>query len=66
MADRPQPYKKEKEFLAVNPLGLVPALEHKGKGSLYESDVLVEYLEDLYPDSPEHPSVAISSFGSAS
>jgi glutathione S-transferase len=50
-----QPYKKEKEFLEVNPLGLVPSLEHKGVGSLYESDVLVEYLEDLYPDSPEHP-----------
>ena len=43
----------------MNPLGLVPSLEHKGKGSLYESDVLVEYLEDLYPDSPEHPSVSL-------
>ena len=50
-----KPYKKEKEFLQVNPLGLVPSLEHKGVGSLYESDVLVEYLEDLYPDSSEHP-----------
>ena len=50
-----KPYKKEQGFLRVNPLGLVPALEHKGVGALYESDVLVEYLEDLYPDSPEHP-----------
>lgn len=50
-----QPYKKGEDFLKVNPLGLVPALEHKGKGALYESDVLVEYLEDLYPASPEHP-----------
>lgn len=49
-----QPYKKEEAFLKVNPLGLVPALEHGGK-SLYESDVLVEYIEDLYPPSKEHP-----------
>jgi len=51
------PYKKEKDFLRVNPLGLVPAIEHHGHGTLYESDVLCEYIEDLYPPSKEHPSI---------
>ncbi|OCF32839.1 glutathione S-transferase [Kwoniella heveanensis CBS 569] len=57
------PYKKEKHFLDLNPLGLVPTLEIKQGGgtdkskALYESDVLVEYLEDLYPPSEEHPSI---------
>ncbi|ORX33924.1 glutathione S-transferase [Kockovaella imperatae] len=50
------PYKKEKDFLEVNPLGLVPALTDKGR-ALYESDVLVEYLEDKYPPSKEHPPI---------
>jgi glutathione S-transferase len=44
------PYKKEKEFLEVNPLGLVPALVYHGK-SLYESLILNEFLEDAFPDS---------------
>ena len=44
------PYKKEKEFLEINPLGLVPALVYHGK-SLYESLVLNEFLEDEYPSS---------------
>ncbi|KAK8866183.1 hypothetical protein IAR55_001334 [Kwoniella newhampshirensis] len=54
------PYKKEQKFLRLNPLGLVPTLEIKtsqGSKALYESDVLVEYLEDLYPASDEHPSI---------
>ncbi|WVQ61891.1 uncharacterized protein L199_000024 [Kwoniella botswanensis] len=55
------PYKKEKHFLNLNPLGLVPTLEIKSTDgqskALYESDVLVEYLEDLYPESNEHPSI---------
>ncbi|WRT64418.1 uncharacterized protein IL334_001350 [Kwoniella shivajii] len=56
------PYKKEKHFLDLNPLGLVPTLEIKSEGdsqnkALYESDVLVEFLEDLYPASEEHPSI---------
>ncbi|KAG8799068.1 hypothetical protein FRC19_008328 [Serendipita sp. 401] len=45
------PYKKEKEFLQVNPLGLVPAIELKGKATLWESLVLLQYLEDAYPSS---------------
>lgn len=44
------PYKKEKEFLDINPLGLVPAIVYQGK-ALYESLVLNEFLEDEFPDS---------------
>jgi glutathione S-transferase len=44
------PYKKEKEFLEINPLGLVPAIVYQGK-SLYESLVLNEFLEDGFPNS---------------
>jgi len=44
------PYKKEKEFLEINPLGLVPAIVYHGK-ALYESLVLNEFLEDEFPDS---------------
>ena len=44
------PYKKEKEFLDINPLGLVPALAYHGK-TLYESLILNEFLEDEFPDS---------------
>jgi glutathione S-transferase len=42
------PYKKEKEFLEINPLGLVPAIVYHGK-SLYESLVINEFLEDEFP-----------------
>ncbi|KAG6879137.1 hypothetical protein C0992_004954 [Termitomyces sp. T32_za158] len=42
------PYKKEKHFLDINPKGLVPAVEYKGK-AIYESLVICEFLEDLYP-----------------
>lgn len=42
---------QEPHFLKVNPKGLVPALEHHGK-ALYESLVLLEYLEDAYPSAP--------------
>ncbi|KDQ50916.1 hypothetical protein JAAARDRAFT_41703 [Jaapia argillacea MUCL 33604] len=43
------PYKKEKHFLAINPKGLVPAIEYKGQ-ALYESLILSEFLEDAYPE----------------
>ncbi|KAF8146869.1 glutathione-S-transferase [Mycena galopus ATCC 62051] len=43
------PYKKEKHLLDINPKGLVPAVEYHGK-TLYESLVLCEFFEDVYPD----------------
>ncbi|KAL6305201.1 glutathione-S-transferase [Sparassis latifolia] len=42
------PYKKENHFLEINPKGLVPAVEYKGK-ALYESLIICEFLEDAYP-----------------
>lgn len=36
------------EWLAVNPLGKVPYLEHDGFG-IGESEVIVEYLEEAFP-----------------
>ncbi|KAF8911523.1 glutathione S-transferase [Gymnopilus junonius] len=43
------PYKKEPHFLAINPKGLVPAVEYKGK-ALYESLILCEFFEDAFPN----------------
>ncbi|KAI0692087.1 glutathione-S-transferase [Cytidiella melzeri] len=43
------PYKKEKHFLEINPNGLVPAIEYKGK-ALYESLILCELLEEEFPN----------------
>lgn len=42
------PYKKEEHFLRINPRGLVPAVEYRGK-AIYESLILLEFLEDAYP-----------------
>ncbi|KAI0669680.1 glutathione S-transferase C-terminal-like protein [Trametes maxima] len=47
------PYKKEKHFLDINPKGLVPAIEYKGK-ALYESLILIEFFEDAFPDKAPH------------
>ncbi|KAH9944785.1 glutathione-S-transferase [Amylocystis lapponica] len=47
------PYKKEQHFLDINPKGLVPAVEYKGK-ALYESLIICEFLEDAFPDRAPH------------
>ena len=44
------PYKKEEEFLKINPLGLIPAIVYHQK-ALYESLVLNEFLEDEFSES---------------
>ncbi|KAF2234217.1 glutathione S-transferase [Viridothelium virens] len=43
------PYHKPASLLQLNPRGLVPTLEHDGR-PLYESNVVLEFLEDVYPD----------------
>lgn len=42
------------ELMAKSPLGKIPFLETE-KGVLFESEVLVEYLEDAYPQKPLMP-----------
>ncbi len=49
------PGTKTPEYLAINPLGKIPALESDGV-ILCDSNVIVEYLEEKYPDTPIRPS----------
>jgi len=46
---------QQEEFLARTPIGKVPFLELDGGRRLAESDVIVEYLEDAYPQKPLLP-----------
>ena len=46
------------EFLAVNPLGLVPALVHEG-ATLTQSLAIIEYLEELHPQPPLLPAAPV-------
>ena len=54
------PYKKEKEFLEMNPRGLVPTLavpvDGKGKNQrpLFESTIICEYLDEEYSDEDKY------------
>ena len=45
------PYKKDKEYLAINPKGLVPSLVYHGR-NLYESQIILEILEHISPENP--------------
>lgn len=57
------PYKKEASFLALNPRGLVPTLgcpTPSGEKPLIESNIICDYLDQTYPDSPLYPSNAFS------
>ena len=47
--------KQSDEFLARTPMGKVPFLEVDGGRRLSESQVICEYLEDVYPDKPLLP-----------
>jgi glutathione S-transferase len=42
------------EFLALSPMGKVPALETP-QGTLCETSVILEYLDTLYPENPIYP-----------
>jgi len=43
------------EYLKINPNGFVPALAH-GERVVYESNVITEYLDDVFPATPLYPS----------
>lgn len=45
---------KHPDVLAANPKGEVPVLFDRGL-ALYDSTVILEYLEDAYPDPPLYP-----------
>ena len=45
---------KRPEYLALNPNGVVPTLVHDER-VLYESNVITEYLDDVFPDPPLYP-----------
>lgn len=45
---------KRPEYLAINPYGLVPAMEDNGI-VMYESTIINEYLEEAYPQTPLLP-----------
>jgi glutathione S-transferase len=49
---------KSPEFLALNPMGKMPALEDGGK-CLAESAVILEYLEEAYPQKPLMPAAPL-------
>ncbi len=45
---------KKKDYLKFNPYGRVPALQHDDM-ILYESNAIMLYLEELYPETPLMP-----------
>lgn len=45
---------KSDEYKAINPILKIPALDHDGI-YIVESEVICEYLEDLYPEPPLRP-----------
>ena len=42
------------DYLELNPRGVVPTLIHAGK-AIRESQVILEYLEDAFPEPPLRP-----------
>lgn len=42
------------EYLALNPLGVVPTLMHDGR-PVTESSVICEYLDEVFPNPPKRP-----------
>ncbi len=56
--DAPPGGLKSEEYLAINPLGKIPALRLDSGFCLPESELIVEYLEDQYPVRPLRPAGA--------
>ena len=46
-------------YLAINPAGVVPTLIDQGR-VITESSIIIEYLDDAYPDPPLKPDDAVS------
>jgi len=46
------PYAKPKELMDLNPRGLVPTLDHKGR-ALYESLIVAEYVDETWTHEPK-------------
>ncbi len=46
------------EFLKLNPKGLVPVIDHDGE-VIAESNVIIEYLNDVFPQRPLLPADAV-------
>ncbi len=45
-------------YLAINPLGMVPALVHNGE-TIVHSTIIIEYIDDTFPDMPLMPKASI-------
>jgi glutathione S-transferase len=50
------------EYLKLNPKGYVPTLVHDGK-AIRESNLICEYLDEVFPDPPLAPSDAVARAG---
>ena len=51
------PEMKTPEFLAINPMGKVPALQH-GDAVITETGAILAYLAELFPDKQLAPAIA--------
>jgi glutathione S-transferase len=49
---------KSPEYLAMNPMGRIPVLVLDDGTALPESETIVEYLEDAFPERPLRPATA--------
>lgn len=55
IVDPPEGGLKGEAYLAINPIGKIPALVLDDGTVIPESDTIVEYLEDAFPDRPLRP-----------
>jgi glutathione S-transferase len=52
LVNLPQGEQKSPDFLAKNPLGSLPVLELDDGTCIAQSNAIIEYLEELYPEPP--------------